>query len=69
MAHNLPRTAQSIFLSMTDMLDELLYADDMDKNVSSGAKCKEPWIKAHGHVITLISQSVQKYRGCTPNST
>ena len=28
----------------TDVLDELLYANDMDKNASSEAKCKEPWI-------------------------
>ena len=30
----------------TDVLDELLYANDMDKNASSEAKCKEPWIKS-----------------------
>ena len=23
-------------------------------------KCKEPWIKSHSHVITMISQSAQK---------
>ena len=23
-------------------------------------KCKEPWIKSHSHVITIISQSAQK---------
>ena len=53
----------------TDVLDELLYADDMDKNASSGAKSKEPWIKSHSHVITMISQSAQKDRGYTPIST
>ena len=26
----------------TDVLDELLYPDNMDKNASSAAKCKEP---------------------------
>ena len=30
----------------TDVLDELLYADDMDKNPSSVAKCQKPWIKS-----------------------
>ena len=40
----------------TDVLDELLYADDMDK----GQKCKEPWIKTHSYVINMISQSAQK---------
>ena len=44
----------------TDVLDELLYADDMDKNANTEAKCKEPWIKSHSHVITMISQSAQK---------
>ena len=48
----------------TDVLDELLYADDMDKNASS-----EPSVKSHSHVITMISQSAQKDRGCTPIST
>ena len=36
----------------TDVLDELLYADDMDKNANSRQKCKEPWPKSHSHVIT-----------------
>ena len=44
------------------VLVELLYADDMDKNASSEAKCKGPWIKSHSHVITVISQSAQKDR-------
>ena len=43
----------------TDVLDELLYADDMDKNASSEAKNA----KSYGHVITMISQSAQKDRG------
>ena len=34
----------------TDVLDELLYANNMDK----------PWIKSYSHVITMISQSAQK---------
>ena len=41
----------------TDVLDELLYANDMDKIASSNAKCKEPWIKSHSHVMSMISQS------------
>ena len=32
-------------------------------------KCKEPWIKSHSHVITMISQSAQKDRDFTPTST
>ena len=51
----------------TNVLDELLYADDMDKNASlwirmpaQRQKCTEPWIKSHSHVITMISQSAQK---------
>ena len=39
----------------TDVLDKLFYGDDMDKNASSEAKSKEPWIKPHSHVITMIS--------------
>ena len=35
----------------TDVLDELLYADDIGKNSKSEAKCKESWIKSHSHVI------------------
>ena len=55
--------------AQTDVLDELFYADDVDKNASSEAKCKEPWIMSHSHVITMTSQSAQKDRGCTPTST
>ena len=58
------------------MLDELLYADDMDKNEakmqrgSSEAKMQRVLdIKSQSHVITMISQSAQKDRGCTPTST
>ena len=47
----------------------LLYADYIDKNSNSEAKCKEPWIKSHSHVITMNSQSAQKDRGCTQPST
>ena len=51
----------------TDVLDELLYADDMDRNaqrqkLAQSQKCKEPWIKSHSHVITMLSQSAQKDR-------
>ena len=52
----------------TDVLDELLYADDMEKNASYEAKMKEPWIKSYSHVITMISQSAQKDRCCTPTT-
>ena len=44
----------------TDVLDELLYADDMDKNASSEAKSNGPWINSHSHALTLISQSTKK---------
>ena len=44
----------------TDVLDELLYADDMDKNARSEAKCKEPRTNSHNHVISMISQSAQE---------
>ena len=49
------RRLQTKTKMQTDVLDELLYADDMDKNASS-----EPWIKSHSHLITMISQSAQK---------
>ena len=39
-----------------DVLDELLYTDDMDKNACS----EGPWIKFHSHVMTMILQSAQK---------
>ena len=39
----------------TDILDGLLYAD---KNASSEAKCKRPWIKFHNYVITLMMRSL-----------
>ena len=53
----------------TYVLDELLYADDMDKNAKTRQKCKGPLIKYHSRVITMISQSAQKDTGCTPSST
>ena len=31
-------------------------------------KCKEPWIKSHSNLITMISQSAQN-RDCSPTST
>ena len=43
----------------TDVLDELLYADDIDKMPAQRQNCKEPWIKSHSHVITMLSQSAQ----------
>ena len=54
----------------TDVLDEFLYADDMDKNASSEAKMQR--------VMDQVSQSCDNYdltistkktRGCTPTST
>ena len=38
------------------VLDELLYADDMDKNASSEAKMQRA-MESHSHVISMISQS------------
>ena len=35
----------------TDVLDELLYADDVDKMPAQRHKCKEPWFKSHSHAI------------------
>ena len=42
----------------TDVLDELLYSDDMDKNASSDAKMQSASLPV---IITMISQSAQKY--------
>ena len=44
----------------TVVLDELLYADDMDKNASSEAKMQRAMDQVSSHVITMISQSAQK---------
>ena len=52
----------------TDVLDELS-SMQMIWMPAQRQKCKEPWIKFHRHVITMISQSAQKHRGCTPTST
>ena len=46
-----PRRLQAKTKVQTDVLDELLYADDKGKNSNSEAKCKEPCIKSHSHVI------------------
>ena len=43
----------------TNVLDELLYADDMDKNASSESKMQRAMDQV-SHVITMISQSGQK---------
>ena len=37
----------------TDVLDEILCADDMNKNISSEIKSKGPWLKFHNHVIYM----------------
>ena len=42
----------------TDVLDKLLYADDMDKNASSEAKMQ----RALDHVLAMISQSEKSQR-------
>ena len=43
------------------------------KEMLRGQKCKEPWIKSHSHVITMISQSAtkkkKKDKGCLSTST
>ena len=54
------RRLQAKTMVQTSVLDELLYADDMDKKRQ---KCIEPWIKSHSHVITMISQLAQKDGG------
>ena len=46
-----PRRLQAKNKVQTDVLDELLYADDKGKNSNSEAKCKESWIKSHSHVL------------------
>ena len=46
-----PRRLQTKTKMQTDVLDELLYADDIGKNSNSGTKCKESWIKSHSPVI------------------
>ena len=46
-----PRRLQAKTKVQTDVLDELLYADDIGKNSNSEAKCKESWIKSRSHVI------------------
>ena len=49
----------------TDVLDELLYADDMDKNANSEAKMQKK-----KKAMDQVPQSCDKKdRGCTPTST
>ena len=60
------RRFQAKFKVQTDVLDELLYADDMAKNVKTEKKCKRLWIDSHKPVTTMISQSARKgRRKCT----
>ena len=54
------RSLQDKFKVQTDVLDELLYADGMDKYANSEAKCKRQWIKFHNDMITMNLQSAQK---------
>ena len=44
----------------TDVIDELLYADDMDKNASSEAKMQRVMDQVSQPCETMISQSAQK---------
>ena len=44
----------------TDVLDELLYADDMDKNASTEAKMQRAMDQVSQSCETMISQSAQK---------
>ena len=46
-----PRRLQAKTKVQTDVLDELLYADDIGKNSNSEALCKESLIKSRSHVI------------------
>ena len=62
------RRLQAKLKVQTDVLDELLFVDVMDKNASSEEKNKGPWINSHSHVITMIPQLAQKDRGSTPTS-
>ena len=43
-----------------DVLDKLLFADDMAENAKTGTKCKELWIEFLKHLTTMASQSAQK---------
>ena len=56
-----PRRLQAKNKVQTDVLDELLYADDIGKNSNSEAKCKESWIVSQSCDI-MNSQSAQKDR-------
>ena len=50
----------------TDVLDELLYADDMDKHASP--ECKNA--NSHGSSLTVVITMIStKNRGCTLTST
>ena len=54
---NIFRKLQAKTKVQPDVLDEILYEDDMDKRMSAQRqKCAEPWSKSHSHVITMISQ-------------
>ena len=55
----------------TDVLDELLYADDMDKNASSEAKIQRAMVQVSQSCdnYDLTISTKKKDRGCTPTST
>ena len=44
----------------TDVLDELLYAEDLAKNAKSETKMQGGWIECYKHVTTMTLQSAQK---------
>ena len=44
----------------TEVLEELLFADDMAKGAPTEGKCKKVWIKYLIHVTAMISQSASK---------
>ena len=54
------RRLQAIPKVQTDVLDELLYTDDLAKNAISETKCKGAWIECRQHVTIMALQSPQK---------
>ena len=53
----------------TDVLDELLYADDMVKNVSSEARMQRPMYQVSQSCDNYDLTFSTKKTGCTPTST
>ena len=44
----------------TEVLDEFLFADDMERVLQQKRKCKKVWIKYLIHVTAMISQAASK---------